>query len=92
MAKVIATVDFGADQTDRGDFTVTDASFAGLTYAEAWFMSSDSTTDNNPVSHEMAAVLIELSCDAPVGNDIGVHAYVMNGTIAKTMKIRVGAN
>ena len=92
MAQVIATVDFGATQTDRGDFIVTDASFAGKTYAEAFFMSSDSTVDNDALAHEMAADLIRLSCDAPVGNDIGVHARATAWTIAKTMKIRVVAN
>lgn len=92
MAQVIATVDFGSTQTSDGDFTVTDASFAGLTYAEAFWMSSDTTTDNNAVDHEMAGTLIRLTCSAPSGNDIAVHARAIAGTIARTMKIRVVAN
>ena len=47
MAQQTFTVDFGPTPTDTGAFTVTHASFAGLTYAEAFFMSSDSTADNN---------------------------------------------
>ena len=92
MAKAIVTVDFGSVQTDRGDFTITDATFAGLTYVEAFFMSSDSTVDNDSIAHEMVADLIRLSCDAPVGNDVVIHARATAWTIAKTMKVRLVGN
>ena len=81
-------MNFGSTPADSGTFTVTHASFAGLTYAHAFFMSSDSTGDNNATAHEMASTLMNLGCDAPVGNDIVVHATAM-WYLTGTMKIRV---
>ena len=86
---VTQTVDFGSARTSLGDFTITDAAFGGLTYADAFIMASDSTPDNNALVHEMAGTLMRLTCEGPSGNDIVVHARAIAGTITGTMKIRV---
>lgn len=88
---VTATVDFGSTPIDEATFIVTDGTFSGLTYAEAFFMS-DSTTDNSVTEHRQAASLIRLTCSAPSGSDVTLHANVLAGYVTGTFKVRVVAN
>lgn len=97
MARGTATVDFGATPTDEKTFTITDAAMAGLTYIEPFFMGSDSVagtflSGNTADDHKMAAALIPLSADAPIGNNFNVTALVLRGKVTGSFKIRyVGA-
>lgn len=90
-----ATIDFGAVPTDEMTFTITDAAMAGLTYVEAFFMGSDSTsagpwsaTGNTVDDHKMAGALIRCAASAPVGNNFDVTCFVTRGYVVGTFKLR----
>lgn len=90
--KGTTTVDFGSTPTDYGDFTVVDAALNGLTYTEAFFQASDTTTDNDATSHETMAALSRCVCAAPVGNNMSVRVFIERGLVIGTFKLRyVGA-
>ena len=99
MAIGTATIDFGSTPIDEATFTITDATMAGLTYVEAFFMGSDSTdagpwsaTGNTADDHKMASALIQVSASAPVGNNFDVTCLITRGYVVGTFKLRyVGA-
>ena len=91
-APVKVTIDFGASPGVSGEqkFTVSDASFAGMTFVEGFFMGTDSTTDNDATSHQMAAKLINVVCDAPSGTNVGVTCQIEDGAqVWGTFKLNI---
>lgn len=87
-----ATVNFGSTPVDTKVFTVSDAGLSGLTYAEAFFMGSDSHADNDAAAHKQAAALIQLSCDAPSGTNMNINADVLAGRVTGNFVLRYVAN
>jgi len=87
-----ATVDFGATPVGSGSFVVTDATLSGLTYAEAFFMGSDTHADNNAAMHKQAGALMRLTCDAPSGSNMTVTAESLFGLVTGNFVLRYVAN
>jgi hypothetical protein len=85
-------VDFGATFSDTATKVVSDATLAGLTYAEAFFMSTDVTGDNNAANHAQAAGCIQAVCGAPSGTNMTVNFDVVIGLAKGTFKFRYVAN
>ena len=93
MAVGTATVDFGATPVEQATFSITDAALIALTYVEPFFMSSDSTADNDANAHEMAGHLIEVVAGAPDGaGTFAVIANVLLGQVTGQFKLRYGAS
>lgn len=86
------TIDFGSTPVDEATFTVNDATLSGLTYAEAFFMSSDATADNDAAAHLTAAGITRVTCAAPVGSSLSIDVQVLIGFLVGTYKLRYVAN
>lgn len=87
-----ATIDFGAAPVDGASFVINDATLSGLTYAEAFFMASDSTADNTASDHAAAGALTRVTCSAPSGSSMTVEVHCMGGLVAGTFLLRYVAN
>ena len=83
MAVGTATVDFGATPVEQATFSITDAALIALTYVEPFFMSSDSTADNDANAHEMAGHLIEV-----VVSPLSAAVQALKGGIINLLQIR----
>lgn len=86
------TIDFGATPVGSAQFTINDAALTGLTYAEAFFMGSDTTADNGAQMHKQAGALLRATCDAPSGTNMLVTVESLFGLITGQFKMRYVAN
>lgn len=87
-----STIDFGATPVGSGSVVVADATLAGLTYAEAFFMGSDSTAGNGTAMHQQAGSLMRATCDAPVGTNMTVRFESQFGRVTGQFTFRYVAN
>lgn len=84
------TVDFTSTPADSGTFTVVNAAFSGLTFAEAFFMR-DSTASNSVDEHEQAASATRLSCSVS-GNTLTIFIDVIIGYLTDQFVVRYVVN
>lgn len=82
-----ATIDFGSTPVTEGDFTITDAGFAGQANAEAYVMV-ESTVDNDALAHREAGAFMRLVCEPPGSGTMALHAYILAGMVTGTFKVR----
>lgn len=91
-AQGTATINFGVTPVGSKTFTIADAALSGLTYAEAFFMGTDSTADNDAASHKQAGALLRATCDAPSGSNMDVTIESLFGLVTGQFKLRYVAN
>jgi hypothetical protein len=87
-----ATINFGATPVGSGSFVINDATLTGLTYAEAFFVGSDTHADNNAAMHKQAGALMRVTCDAPSGANMTVTAESLFGLVTGNFVLRYVAN
>ena len=87
-----ATINFGATPVNYRQFTITDATMAGSTFVECFFMASDSTADSSQGDHVKAGIHIRVPATTMTGDTFTVECYVEKDYVVGTFKLRyVGA-
>jgi hypothetical protein len=81
-----AVIDFGSTPVVEGEFTITDAGFAGQDYAEAFVMVEGS--GEAAEASKQAGAFMRLVCDPPGSGTMVVRAFVMSGLVTGTFNIR----
>ena len=85
-----ATLSFGSTPTAEGSVTVSgQTGILTTSFAEAFIMGNDSTSDNTTTDHQFAGIALRLVCADLVANT-GFTIYVTSiaGLISGDLKIR----
>lgn len=85
-----ATIDFGATPVNSATFAIVDATLAGLTYSEGWFMR-DTTAQNNADAHEQIGSYAQVTTSI-TGTTLTAYVELILGFVTGTFSLRYVAN